>query len=45
MAFGTTAVPGAFSAIDSGATERSRVYSSNDVLSVRSTMCEESLPP
>ena len=42
---GTTAVPGAFSAIDSGATERRRVYSLNDKASVRNTMCEESLPP
>ena len=40
-----TGVPGAFSAIGSGATERMRVYSLNDSASVRSTMCEESLPP
>ena len=39
------AVPGAFSAIDSGATERIRVYSLNESASVRSTMCDESLPP
>jgi hypothetical protein len=44
-AVGTTGVPGAFSAIDSGATERRRVYSLNDAASVRSTMCDESLPP
>ncbi len=38
-------VPGAFSAIGSGATERIRVYSLNDNGSVSSTMCDESLPP
>ena len=39
------AVPGASSAIESGAGLRSRVYSANEAVSVRSTMFDESLPP
>ncbi len=39
------AVPGARRAIESGAVARSRVYSANEVVSVRSTMFDESLPP
>ena len=39
------AVPGAKRAIESGAVARSRVYSANEVESVRRTMFDESLPP